>query len=362
MKEYKNIINIKTIFITISVIILFLNVIYSLETYTSRGRSIGDSFVSYSLGVEALVYNPAASYYIESPEILVEYENLLPSIRKSLSLNRQLLGGVIPVNLKSDKLCIGLSLAQFNSEIYKENIYYALVSKDITPLLLKVPSKDIKVSLGIKLKYLSFLYPSSELLSSDPLFENFGREKSVFSFDLGVFYTTKDIYHYGLVINDVLEPNVGIKDISYLKRRVLLGFAYKHNITDKNITLLPSLGVRNYFNRTDISFGCEVIYKNSYFLRGTYSNWNVAVGVGYEYKNLVQINYSYVILNELNTFGGHYVSLNYKFSKPTKEKKISNEVKIEEKKQQPTTTLEIKSSTETKTQTDKKTLGDKKTK
>lgn len=317
----------KKILSKILVIILNTNFIYSVELYTAKGRSIGDSFISISDEAESLVYNPAGAVYTEKMDLIIEYEDLLPGIRKNLSLARHLFGGVSFLNLNKEKIYMGLAIAQFATQIYKENIYMILTSKDITSLILKDKNKqkDIKVSLGLRFKYINFMYPQNDLLSSDPLFENFGREKSIFSLDLGILYTTKEIYYYGFTINDLFEPNIGLQDISYLKRKIILAFAYKYMLPQKKLTLLPSFGLRNYFNKTDFSVGAELTYKESYFLRATYSSWNIAVGVGYEYKNRLQINYSYVILNELEAFGGHYVSLSYKFL-PSKIEPVSKTV------------------------------------
>ncbi|MEO0225212.1 MAG: hypothetical protein ABIL76_09015, partial [candidate division WOR-3 bacterium] len=54
-------------------IIILLNTIsYTIEVYTPKGRSVGDSFVSYSMDVESLVYNPAASAWLNSTQLILE--------------------------------------------------------------------------------------------------------------------------------------------------------------------------------------------------------------------------------------------------------------------------------------------------
>ena len=325
--------------------------LYGTEYFTTRGKAIGDGFVAYSFGCEGLVYNAGgAGLYCDYPEIIVEYDDLLPQIRNSLSLNRQLLGFVFPYNFSSQNFVFGGMFFKFNSDIYNESIYQLLAAKDITNLLVKDKEKlkYIKTSVGLRLKYMEYLYPSNELLENDPVFENYGRAKSVFSQDLGFLYSNADKYYFGVNIYDLLEPNIVFHQSSQLKRKLILSFAYKYIIEDKNIELVPLVGIRNYFNNTDFSLGVEISYKNSCFIRTNYSSWNVAVGIGYLYQDKLQINYTYVILNELNTTGGHYVSLGYKFvsnKKPKQESSLkSTETTKQIEKKEESLQQEIKSS------------------
>lgn len=347
------------IFNFLTILILSYTISYTIEVYTPKGRSVGDSFVSYSMDVESLVYNPADSAWLSSTQLILEYEDLLPGIKKDLSLNRHLLGIVFPMKISNNNYSLGASIFQFKSEIYQEDMFCALASKDITSLLVKDIKKldEIKIALGLRAKYLSISYPFSNLLSNDPIF-NYGREKSVLSFDIGVSYVLKETYYYGLLVNDIFEPNVGLKDNSFLKRKIVLGFAYRYPLTNKDIVLFPSLGVRNYFNRTDLSLGVEVNFKENYFIRATYSSWNTALGLDYNYKDTLYIDYSYVILSELDTIGGHYVSLSYKISSSKNKPYVKEEV---EKKQKESLSVENNKTIEkeTKTSQEKKTTDTK---
>ncbi len=296
-------------------IICSVSFLYSTEYFTTRGKAIGDGFIAYSFGSESLVYNPAGATFANYPEVIIEYEDLLPEIKGSLNLNRQILGLVFPYNFDSIKINFGGLFFQLNSDIYKESIYQLLIAKDITNLLTKDEDKlkYIKVSIGMRLKYLEYLYPTTELLENDPLFELNSRAKSVISPDLGILYSNANKYYFGLTSFDLLEPNIGINEISKLKRKIVVSFGYKYLMEKQSLQLIPLIGIRNYFNKTELSLGIEMSYKNNLFLRTHYSSWNTAVGVGYLYKNKLELNYTYVILSELNTTGGHYISLIYKF-------------------------------------------------
>lgn len=339
--------------VSLLICLLVSKFVYSTEYFTTRGKSTGDGFVAYSFGSESLVYNPAGAEFSNYPEIIVEYEDLLPQIRESLTLNRQLLGVIFPYSFGNTKISFGGLFFQFNSDIYKESIYQLSVAKDITNFLVKEEEKlkYIKVALGVRLKYMEYLYPSSELLENDPLFENNSRVKSVISPDIGVLYSNADKYYFGLTVFDLLEPDIGINQLSKLKRKIILSFGYKYLMEKQSLQLLPLIGVRNYFNKTELSLGVEALYKNSLFLRVNYSSWNTAVGIGYLYKNKLEINYTYVILSELNTTGGHYISLSYRF---LSQKQTTVEETIN------SSTTEIKNaSTTTITGTSSKSIGDK---
>jgi len=299
--------------------ILFITTkLFSSEFFSSYGRSLGDGFYAYSLAAESVIYNSAAGLLSETPEIMLEYEDLLKEIRGEINLNRQVFCGVYPY--KPNDVVLGAGIFMFNSEIYKESLYKFIIAKNITSYVIKEKEKRkyITISAGFNLKYMVFQYPQSSLLDSDPLFDS-GREKSVLSCDLNLLYTLNKIYYFGLVVTDIFEPDVGLKESSLLKRKVFLSFGYKY--LKENFVIIPLLGIKNYLNTTDFSAGCEVVYKENYKIRASYSNSSTAIGFGFKYKSF-SFNYSYVILNQLDIPSGHYFSLTYSI-KETKEKEES---------------------------------------
>jgi hypothetical protein len=335
----------KVIKIGLLIQILLVVNIYSTEFFSSYGRSTGDGFYAYSLGAESVIYNSAAGLLSETPEVMLEYEDLLKEIRGELNLNRQVFCGVYPY--KPNDVVLGGGIFMFNSDVYKESLYKFIAAKNITSYIIKEEEKQkyITISAGLNLKYMSFQYPQNSLLDSDPLFNN-GRVKDVISFDLNLLYTLNKIYYFGLSINDIFEPDIGLKETSLLKRKIILSFGYRY--LKENFVIIPLLGLRNYLNTTEFSAGCEVVYKENYKIRASYSSWSTAVGIGYEYKNF-SLNYSYAIINQLDTSSGHYLSLSYKIGAGEKKNKeeIIKEQKVEQKEQGNKQTIaEVKSASQ----------------
>ncbi|MFH1824848.1 MAG: hypothetical protein ABH873_06445 [Candidatus Firestonebacteria bacterium] len=279
-KGMKNKNKLKIVFYHLSFVALFLIFItnsygaFNIMSPSARVLGMGNSFVAVADDVNSIYANPAGLGNLKSWEVLSSYSKLYWGIS----------------NLSESFICVGVPFKEygsvgvgwynFNESLYNETVFY---------LAYAYPIKD--ASFGINFKYLIRNYVSNEWVSINPYFT--GLNKSNFSFGLSLFTSTIKDLSFGLFIDDINQPDVGILE-ERLPMVVRSGVRYnvgKYDLVTtevfyRNNRVKVHLGVEDNSTKTG-NFG--ILSFRIGGGAGSDNYMNFTVGLGYKF-NIPYIN------------------------------------------------------------------------
>jgi tetratricopeptide (TPR) repeat protein len=313
--------------------------------YGARAPGMGDAFTAVADDVYAIFYNPAGLADLRAPEFSASYSLLYLGLTDNSSLGQADLAFETPLK-GGDWGHLGLGWHRFALDsLYSEQSFY--VSYAGTPL--RVPFGD-SLQWGVNLKYLyeGFAQPPEASNSfftvpgqlgvvqpgvPDPALQN--TSQTAFDADAGLLYRLTDHYSAGLMVEHLLEPNVGFASNEPLGRAERLGLSYR--------TLWTNLAVDLHFDPAADGSTDEtvIVAAERYFptlshgqfgVRGSFGIGtddvrNLTVGLSYRI-NAIQADYAFLMpLGTIaGTYGTHRLALTYHFGAPPAEDEFAAQV------------------------------------
>ncbi|MCS7150810.1 MAG: hypothetical protein NZ928_00265 [Endomicrobia bacterium] len=153
--------------------------------------------------------------------------------------------------------------------------------------------------------------------SIDPVFSS-GYSKTALGLDFGLIYKFFENHNLGLLVENINEPNIGLKDKDVISRNIKIGYMFKHfklkAITDLMLykdSIIFALSGEREIN----IFQTEKLFLRGGLGFGSREYSNLSFGVSFVYKEMFQFDYgfNYLLRGLANLSGSHQVSLIVKF-------------------------------------------------
>jgi len=251
----------------------------------ARAVGMGNAFTAVADDVNAMYYNPAGLAGLQIKEVQSSYVNLYQGLSDGSKMYEGSLGYANPID-KIGTFGINWQGRQM-ADFYKEDTIGIGYAKKIS---------RFQVGLNLKLRQKSF---SDNLwISANPVFGSL-RQKSVYSYDLGLLYRLNAKINFGIFAADLNEPDAGLFSESKIPVLFRAGAAYSNN-ERKEFTAGMDLVSRENENR--LQFGFEKwFFSRSFALRaggGIGSSGYVEMDTGLGYRFFaglpLQIDYAFV--------------------------------------------------------------------
>ena len=294
----------------------------------ARATALGGAFTSLANDVHALYYNPSGLVYIKRKELSATYGLLHTGLADKSKVTDSYVAYAQPLKKKFGTL--GFSWQQTSLEkLYGERTLTLGYGRKL--------SRKLAVGLNLKQLYREFTAPVGqtsnsgvvETEKSDPVFAG-GNSKSNIAVDLGVLFRPYPKYSYGLMFQNLNEPNLAISDSNSDPAKMTLrsGAAYQQN----NLTLMGELNTKKSLgSRRDFLgvFAVEKWWVGAGFTRGDLAaRGALAIGsrsfsqvtIGFSYRlNVAQVDYGFLMPLGGITFGSsqgnHRITLTLRFGK-----------------------------------------------
>ncbi len=307
----------------------------------ARPTGMGGAYTALSNDADGIFWNPAgivrasrmqATFMYAQPFMGLEF--YAGESKTNLGMNY---GSFIYPLGKYGTMGFGLTNV-YVTDIYKESVYalsYAISGSELTNIFKKFQPKKKgfggfegfgnkrkgmgqaagpRAYYGLNLKLLGHKYFPDEYTVADPVFVE-GTSKNAISMDLGVLVKRQRFY-FGLILKDINQPDVGIKDEDKVPMETRIGMGYN---------------IGRFFPCIDLSFrdkissyclGTECSLK-PVSLRGGVNMEELTGGFGIAIK-LFQLDYSFIWpLSVKGSNGTHRVSITMKFGpEPEEEEEI----------------------------------------
>lgn len=277
---------------------------YLAETYRLSNNNTYESIGSCFL-------NPSGLWKIEVPEIAVSYNILYPNLNDKTKF----INNTIVLTNRLFKGGFGIGINQFGIENWyiKDKFVFSYGQK------IKIKEKE-NLKLGLKFIYEKENYTLDEYMEQSEIFST-GTENSWFSFSLGSIYYINESNIIGVSIENVNQPNIGLKTEEKLPIEINLGYKFSPN---GKMKLYPQFKFDNSV-KSDYTTGLGFEYDFYIFKKIKFSpSINISFGSRNYSRSILglliqtsQIGFSYCYSldfgNKPQAGGQHYVSLNYKF-------------------------------------------------
>jgi len=294
----------------------------------ARATALGGAFTSLANDVHALYYNPSGLMYLRRKEFAATYGLLQTGLVDKSNVSDSYVAYGQPLNGNLGTL--GFSWQQTSLDtLYSERTLTLGYGKRI--------SERWAMGLNIKQLHRQFTVPTgqtsnsavTETEKSDPLFSG-GSSKSNLAFDLGVLFCPYRKFSYGLMVQNLNEPNMAIAENQSDPVNMALrsGVTYRQN----NLTLVSELNTKKSLgSRRDFlgTFAVEKWWVGAGFTQGDLAaRGSLAVGsrsfsqvtVGLSYRlNVMQVDYGFLMplggITFGSSMGSHRMSLTLRFGK-----------------------------------------------
>ena len=321
---------------------LFINFVFCVNVLVSSVSdiSVGAKYISLGgLGatntddVYGTYYNPAMLDLIDKHQIAAEYTGMFLGLSENIS--HTFFSYAIP---SKNYGSYGIYYKNFSaSSYYSENIFALVYGKKG---ILK--SLD-RIDLGLRFKGIYLVYkPEDGVYTDEGIFVDqkdsiFSQTNSkvVFSIDFGLNYNLADNYRLGLLINDILEPNVSLINTEgvVIPRKIVFGVSNINTSYGLNLDFgikekdfIAVFGVQKKFNVPLKLFSSIKLTSRNYSYR-TITLLEPSLGMEYNFDGIsVSYAFNYPI-SGIDTFGNHTVSFLYRFGKVVKFKEDTIKLK-----------------------------------
>ncbi len=266
--------------------------------YGARASSMGMAYAAVSDDASAPFFNPGGLAQIKQKEakIMIYYP-----IIQELSLNTGTASFVYPYKQYGTFSLSWGGMAVW--EMYYENSFIFSYGNNFGFL-----------DYGIGLKYLTISYGEDEYTRANPVFIEYGYSQSAFSIDIGILMPVYKAVKAGLSVQNLNQPDIGLKNKSNVWRKYNLGFAgniYSHTYFNLNPCIQISL------RKSIISFhtGIEALMKHLPISLRTGTDYNsFSIGTGYNIMDQYIIDYGFNFpFNIKGAYGSHCIEMTYKF-------------------------------------------------
>ncbi len=162
-----------------------------------------------------LFFNPAGLYNIKS-EINIDYHSLYPGltdktefVNNTVYYVHNILGGGI-----------GFGVNWFGvKNLYENHNMFVSYGRRL---------KNRNLSLGVKLRFLYESYKIDDNLRDNPVFKQTDKWFFPPALSFGMLYKYK-LHKFGIVIDNIISPNIGFYTEEYLPREIKFGYGYEFN-------------------------------------------------------------------------------------------------------------------------------------
>jgi tetratricopeptide (TPR) repeat protein len=297
----------------------------------ARGIGMGNAFIGLADDGYSIYYNPAGLGRIGWQELVLDYGKLYWGLDDNSNLGQSFVGYAQSLKRMGT---LGVGWLNFAlTRYYREDTFMLAYGKEISH---SQGGSSLAAGVNLKVLYKGFektLYTENATNldtgqpkgGRDPVFEN-GYSHTGFSTNLGLLYDLGRHHSFGLTLNDVNQPNMGLADKDRVILATKLGYAYRSSnfnmvsdLTFKRRDITISAGTEKWF------MGKTLAVRGGLGI-GTREYASLSLGASYRYSQLFQFDYSFVYpLRGISSFyGSHRVSLTLRFGV-----KVPEEVEIE---------------------------------
>jgi len=300
----------------------------------ARGIGMGNAFVGLADDGYSIYYNPAGLARIDWQELVLDYGKLYWGLDDNSNLGQSFVGYAQSVKNMGTFGAGWLNFAL--SRYYREDTFIFAYGRRISD------SNRGSLSAGFSLKILSKGFKKTQYTENatnldtgelrgerDPVFAN-GYSETGFSTDFGILYWLGRHHSFGLTLDDINQPDMGLAEKDRIPLGTKLGYAYR----GRNFNMTSDI----MFKRKDIMFsaGAEKWFMSrSLALRGglgvgTREYASLSLGASYRYSQLFQFDYSFLYpLTGISSFyGSHRFSVSLRFGvKVPEEKGLEEELR-----------------------------------
>jgi hypothetical protein len=294
----------------------------------ARASGLGGAFTSIADDVHALYYNPAGLVYLRRKEFAATYGLLHTGLEDGSKIGSSYIAYGHP--MKETIGTMGLSWQQLSLDsLYTERAITLGYGRRL--------SQKWAAGLNLKQLYRQFTAPAGQTdnlaarnpNAVDPVFMN-GNSQSSYGVDFGLLFRPFRNYSYGLLLQNLNEPNMAIAsgDRDIVPMLVRSGVAY----TERNLTLIGEIDTQRKLGSgrdTHFTAGAEKWWVGAGFAQGdigfrgslafgsrNYSQ--ITMGLSYRLE-AIQIDYGFLMPLGGITFGGtqgnHRITFSLRFGK-----------------------------------------------
>lgn len=309
----------------------------------ARATGLGGAFTPLADDIHALYYNPAGLVFVRRKEIAATYGLLHSGLGDKSKISNSFVAYGQPIKEKWG--VGGISWHQMSlQDLYSERAITFGYGRKIAP--------KWAAGLNVKHLYRSFTAPTGQTSNLgvidttkvDPVFAG-GNSKSNIGLDFGLLYRPYRNYSYGLMLQNLNEPNMAISnaDKDILNMGIRTGVAYN----ERSLVLLGELDTKKSIGSgRDYIFNtaAEKWWVGSGFARGdlavrgalgfgTRSFSQMTMGLSYR-LDAFQIDYGFLMnlsgITLGTSQGNHRITLTLRFGKTVAEPDYENRVKAAE--------------------------------
>ncbi len=296
----------------------------------ARVTGLGHAYTAVADDVYSVYYNPAGLATLDRPEFGSTYSRLLTGLSDGSNIQNSFLGYAHPV----DGGRRGTAGAAFNyfgvGGLYTESQFLGSYGRGLF-----ARQNPDRYYVGGTVKYLNRRLGGTAVASNglsntgqttgsiDPVLQT--TSKGNFDADLGFLWRIRPRWTAGLMIQHVMEPNVGFSETDKLGRNIKLGGAYKTPFStlsgDVRFQSAPD-GSTDKILAVAAEKWLPTLLHGSFGVRGALSLGSRdfrQLGIGLSYKiSRMQFDYGFALpMSGLtSTSGSHRIGLNIRFGRP----------------------------------------------
>jgi hypothetical protein len=283
--------------------------------------------------VYSVYYNPALLDIVDRHQIAAEYTGLFLGLNDTIS--HTFFAYAIPSKSYGS---FGVYIENFSADGYYNEMTFAL-SYGKSEILKSLERLD----LGLRIKGTNLSYNPDEVVytndglsfdGKDSMFLNTS-SKFVFSIDLGLNYNLADNYKFGILLKDILEPNVSLinTDGVVIPRKIIFGvsninpsYGLNLDFEVKDKDFVTTFGVQKKF-KIPLTLLSSIKYTSRNYSYKTVQLIEPSFGLEYNFDG-IKISYAFNYpLSGIDVFGNHTISFLYKFGNVIKFKEDTRELR-----------------------------------
>ncbi len=274
----------------------------------ARPLGMGSAFTGLADDAHSIYYNPAGLGSIGQKTFTMGHNKLYRGLSDKSSIGNSFAGYVQPFGNEGS---LGAGILSFGvSGLYTETMIILSYGRDVSKMLPTILTvEDLSgVYAGASIKFLNKGYNKEYTGSGETVF-NKGDSKSGVAADFGALYRYNYNFSFGLVLTDLVAPDMGLKEQSPLSRGLKLGGRYGapfinvvFDLVLKNGNFGPCLGMEKWF------------MEGRFALRAGLGA-SLSVGASYRFREDMTIDYAYnnPITGIKGTLGSHVISFGMNF-------------------------------------------------
>jgi len=327
---------------------------FQFSDFSARGNGLGGAFVALANDNSASLYNPAGLRQVRRKSLLFNY--LKPYLTlPDINLNFLHFNFTYPLQRVGS---FGLSFLFYAADrYYSEHVFLLNYAARLSDFFSDISFHTLA---GINIKILGHSYSWDEeikatgMATKDPIIVSNKTQQSAISFDLGFLTRIIKNLYFGLSVNDVIQPNIGLVYEDRVPLTIRAGISLREAISlwyIREFVVTFDISYRNqnwgrWSDRFNFYIGNEISLPPRFLFRYGINSSNFSLGGSYIFKTKdnLQLQVDYSILFPLHfsyrVETTHNIALSCEFGRliedvePRREKikeKIIEEIFEEEK-------------------------------